>query len=76
MGWSPYSESTLHRKNSENVKEIPCQGKHREFGHFPKTQILLYTQVRNSLILKRRNIGMFALNFPILFMSVKSVSLK
>ena len=34
------------------AKKIPCQGKHREFGNFAKTQGIWFAQVVNSLILK------------------------
>ena len=34
------------------AKNIPCQGKHREFGNFVKTQGILLAQVVNALILK------------------------
>ena len=44
VGWykSRESGSPLHR---ENCQRIPCQGKHREFEHFAKTQGSLYGQV-------------------------------
>ena len=42
------------------VKEIPCQGKHREFRNFGKTQGISFAQVVNSLILKVKDISMFA----------------
>ena len=46
----------LHRENRENGQKIPCQGKHRKFGNFVKTQGktqgILLAQVVNALILK------------------------
>ena len=42
------------------AKEIPCQGKHREFGNFTKTQGIWFAQVVNSLILKVKDISKFA----------------
>ena len=42
------------------VTKIPCQGKHREFGYFAKTQGIWFAQVVNSLILKVKDISIFA----------------
>ena len=55
------------------AKEIPCQGKHREFGNFVKTQRKhreffqntgktqgMLAQVVNALILKVKDIAIFA----------------
>ena len=40
------SGNPLHRENRENGKKrSPCQGKHREFGNFAKTQGILFAQV-------------------------------
>ena len=36
-------------KTGKMAKEIPCQGKHREFGNFAKTQGIWFAQVVNSL---------------------------
>ena len=49
-----------HRENRENGLKNPCQGKHREFGNFAKTQGSLFGQVVNSLILKVKDISIFA----------------
>ena len=38
----------------------PCQGKHRGFGNFAKTQGIWFAQVVNSLILKVKDISIFA----------------
>ena len=77
-----------HRENRENdTKNIPCQGKHREFGifakaqekhrKFGKTQGILLGQVVNSLILKVKDIAIFAAKISIFFLkldrSAKSV---
>ena len=56
-----------HRENRENrrqkkvkgQKKVP-QGKHREFGNFAKTQGIWFAQVINSLILKVRDVSLFA----------------
>ena len=50
-------------------KKIPCQGKHREFGNFAKTQgnHILFGQVVNSLILKVKDIAIFATKISIFF---------
>ena len=39
-------------KTGKMAKIIPCQGKHREFGNFAKTQGIWFAQVVHSLILK------------------------
>ena len=44
----------------ENGPKNPCQGKYREFGNFAKTQGIWFAQVVNSLILKVKNISVFA----------------
>ena len=55
-----------NRENGNNNKS--CEGKHMEFGNFAKTQGILCAQVVNSLILKVKNILVFAMNiFQILF---------
>ena len=41
-------------------QKIPCQGKHREFENFGKTQGIWFAQVANSLILKVKDISKFA----------------
>ena len=49
-----------------------CQGKLREFGTFAKTRELpgiLFAQVVNSLILKVKDITIFAVKIPSLFRS-------
>ena len=43
------------------VQKIPCQGKHREFENFAKTQGTWFAQVVNSLILKVKDISIFAM---------------
>ena len=40
----------------------PCQGKHREFGNFAKTTGIWFALVVNSLILKVKDILIFAVN--------------
>ena len=46
-------------KTGKMAKEIPCQGKHREFGNFAKTQGIWFGQVVNSLILKIKYTSIF-----------------
>ena len=46
-------------KTGKMAQQIPCQGKHREFGNFAKTQGILFAQVVNSLILKVKDIFIF-----------------
>ena len=46
------------------TKKNPCQGKkHREFGNLAKSQGILFAQLVNSLILKVKEISVFAANF-------------
>ena len=47
------------------AKKNPCQGKHREFGNFAKTQGSWFAQVVNSLILKVNDISIFAAKISI-----------
>ena len=47
-------------KTGKMAKKNPCQGKHREFGNFAKTQGIWFAQVVNSLILKVKDISVFA----------------
>ena len=54
-------------KTGKMAKIIPCQGKHREFGNFAKTQEILFAQVVNSLVLKVKGIVIIALKSPISF---------
>ena len=51
-------------KTGKLTKENPCQGKHRECGKFAETQGIWFAQVKNSLILKVKDISMFAAKIP------------
>ena len=55
------------------AKEIPCQGKRREFGNFAKTQEktqgILFAQVVNSLMPNVKDIAIFAAKISIFFRS-------
>ena len=67
-----------HRENRENgPQKIPVRGKHKEFGNFVKTLGILFPQVVNSLMLKIKDIAIFAAKFPYFFQkldrSAKSV---
>ena len=67
------------RENTGNLEILP---KHREFGNFTKktgkTQGIWFAQVLNSLILKVKDISIFAAKIPNLILkldkSAKSVS--
>ena len=48
-----------------NGRKIPCQGKHREFGNVAKTQGIWYAQVVISLILKVKDVSIFAVKISI-----------
>ena len=50
-------------KTGKMAKKIPCQGKHRESGNFAKTQGIWFAQVVNSLILKVKDVLIFAAKF-------------
>ena len=55
-----YTGSPLHRENRETAKEIPGQGKHREYRNLAKTQGIWFTQLLNFLILNVKDISIFA----------------
>ena len=57
---------TAQGKHRQIFKKDPCQGKHKEFGNFAKTQGVLFAQVVHSLILDIQHIaiiGVKILNF-------------
>ena len=69
---------TAQGKQGKWPKQIPCQGKHREFGNFTKTQGswkfcqntgktqgILFAQVINSLFLKVKDTAIFAAKISI-----------
>ena len=56
------------------AKRIPCQGKHSEFGNFAKTQGILFAQFANSLMLKIKDIAIFATK-KIIFLSRSRIGL-
>ena len=60
---------TAQGKQRKWSQKNPCQGKHREYGNFAKTQGILFVQVVNSLILRIQDFVIFAVTF------LKSVSL-
>ena len=49
-----------HRECYQNTGNLEILTKHREFGNFDKTQEILFAQVINSLILKVKEILIFA----------------
>ena len=51
---------TAQGKRGKWPKKNPCQGKHREFENFAKTQGIWFAQVVNSLVLKVKDISKFA----------------
>ena len=66
--------SSCTGKTGKMTKKIPCQGKHKEFGNFAKTQEFWFAQVVNSRILKLKDISKFtAKTFLKLDESAKSV---
>ena len=54
-------------ENRENGQNNSQSGKNREFGFFAKTQGILFAQVVNSLILKVKDILIFAGKISIFF---------
>ena len=52
-------------KTGKMAEKIPCQGKHREFGNFAITQGIWYAQVVISLILKVKDVSIFAAKISI-----------
>ena len=52
-------------KTGKMAENIPCQGKHRVFGNFAKTQGIWYAQVVISLILKVNDVSIFAAKISI-----------
>ena len=67
------AKSPLHRENWENGKKKFRQGKHKEFGNFVKTRGISFTQVVNSLMLKVKNIAIFAVQSSRFFLAVAYV---
>ena len=53
-----YAGYPLHRENRDKKN---CQRKHREFGIFANTQGIWFAHVANSLILKVKDISLFAM---------------
>ena len=49
------------------MTKSPCQGKHREFGNFAKTQGIWFAQIVDSLILKLKDILIFAAKITFIF---------
>ena len=66
MGMRVVDSQRLHQgthctgKTGEMAKNNPCQVKHREIGNFAKTHGIWFAQVVNSLILKVKDISIFA----------------
>ena len=54
-------------KAGKMAKKNPCQGKHREFGNFAKTQGIWFAQVVSSLFLMVKDISKFATKISKLF---------
>ena len=70
-----YVGSRLHGQNRENGNKN-LSGKHREFRNFPKTQGIWFAQVVNFLIIRVKDISIFAANnIQFLFRLDKSAKL-
>ena len=54
-------------KTGKMAQKNPCQGKHREFRNFTKTQGIWFVPVVNSLILKVKDILNLPRKFPTFF---------
>ena len=61
-------------KTGKITKIIPCQGKHREYVNFAKTQGILFTPSCKSLILKVKNIAILAAIALMFFLSWKHLA--
>ena len=70
-GVSIFRVPTAQGKQGKRPKLNPCQGIHREFGNFAKTQGIWFAQIVNSLILKVTDNSIFAVKiskkFPVYF---------
>ena len=72
--WGGVRVPTAQGKHGKLIKKkFACQGKHREFGNFAKTQGILFAQVVNSLILKVTDIAIISILFQKLDRSANSV---
>ena len=60
-----YPRHRENRKTGKITKRNPCQRKHRKLGNFAKTQGYLFAPVVNSLILKAKDIAIFAADISI-----------
>ena len=58
--WSSTKGTHCIGKTGKMAHINPCQGKDREFGNFAKTQGIWFAQNVNSLILKVKDISIFA----------------
>ena len=58
---------TAEGKQGKRNKKIPVRELHREFRNFTKTHRILFAEVVNSLILKVKNISIFATKISIFF---------
>ena len=68
--YSMYQGTHCTGKTGKMAKKNLCQGKHREFGNFAKTQGkqgICFSQVVTSLILKEKDILIFAAKISIFF---------
>ena len=62
---------TAQGKQGKWPKKFPAR-KHREFGNFAKTRGIWFAQVVNSLILKVKDISIFAAKISFFFKTDKS----
>ena len=62
-----YSVPTAQGKQRKWPKKFPVREKHREFGKSAKTQGIWFAQVVNSMILKVKDILIFAAKISIFF---------
>ena len=72
MPFSPIPIQGLHctGKTGKITQKCPCQGKHRELGHFAKTQGIWFARVGSSVILTVQDVVIFAAKFPVFSKSV------
>ena len=62
-----YHRVPTAQEKQEMAKRNPCQEKHRKYGNVAKTQGIWFAQVVNPLILKVKDISIFAAKISIFF---------
>ena len=61
---------TAQRIQGKRPPKNACQGEYSQFGNYTKTPGIWFAQVVNSLILKLKDIAMFAAKIPKTFLGL------